>query len=525
MAISVCLLLFASSGSSTAIEWQRMIMPGPLVKAHAHLEKDCASCHQAFEVDLQRSLCLVCHERVAADLKTGKGFHARHPLAASGQCMSCHPDHKGREADVRGLSDATFDHAKTDYPLRGRHETVTCNQCHLPDKARRDAPTDCVDCHRGDDIHKGALSTNCSQCHGESSWQSTKFDHAKTRYPLTGAHGKASCSGCHVAQRYEGTPQDCVSCHAIDDTHGGKFGSKCADCHDTRAWKKQGFDHAKKSGFALEGAHAKASCATCHRKPPGERKLPETCAGCHSRDDIHAGRFGDQCSTCHTPSTWRSTRFDHAKQAKFPLQGAHAKASCNSCHSQAVKQGELAKDCHGCHRVDDVHRGNLGRECADCHDQQSFSDRVRFDHELTDFPLLGLHAMGSCESCHRDHSFEKNDISCQSCHTTDDVHRGSLGTKCESCHNPNGWALWRFDHNSETEFALHGAHEGLECTACHQTPMKSGSLKPADCIDCHRSQDAHRGEFGKNCDTCHSSAAWKPATFGRVSGNGEEASQ
>jgi hypothetical protein len=518
LAWSLSLYGLTPATASFAIDWERMVMPGPLVAAHEDLEKDCASCHQAFNVEAQRALCLACHELVADDIAGGVGFHSRNPLASTGQCKSCHPDHKGREADIMGLSEATFDHAQTDYDLVGRHASVACNDCHPANEARRDAATECYACHEDDDVHKGELSNDCGKCHDEIQWRTTRFDHDTTDYPLAGAHADASCAGCHVAQKYAGTPTDCISCHAIDDAHGGRFGKDCADCHTTTAWVKKGFDHERESGFALVGSHAEASCVTCHRQPPGERTLPETCSGCHANEDVHSGRFGAECGTCHASSTWDEVRFDHAKQTEFPLRAAHAQASCNACHTGRVAEQELAVDCYGCHRADDVHRGNLGKDCADCHGQDSFSGRVSFDHELTGFPLLGLHAMASCESCHRDHRFEEQKVACHSCHAVDDVHEGTLGARCEDCHNPNGWARWRFDHDRQTDFALDGAHEGLECAACHRTSMTNGARMADDCLDCHDSDDAHRGGFGRDCGDCHSSEAWAPATFGRTRG-------
>jgi hypothetical protein len=383
---------------------------------------------------------------------------------------------------------------------------------------RREAPSACIDCHREDDAHDGALSEDCGQCHDEMAWRTNQFDHDETDYPLTGAHEKASCGGCHVSEQYKDTPQDCVSCHAIDDAHDGRFGTDCADCHTTAAWQKDEFDHFKESGFALEGAHAKATCATCHRQPPGERKLPENCSGCHKQEDVHGGRFGTDCATCHRPSSWAKTAFDHGKATDFPLKGAHARSSCNACHTQAVgPDDEMASDCYACHRADDVHNGELGKRCADCHNEESFSGRVLFEHDLTGFPLLGLHAAASCESCHSDHSFKETDTDCRVCHAADDVHEKTLGEDCGRCHNPNGWSLWQFNHDVDTDFALHGAHTGLECAACHRSVMTERTQMSDDCVDCHASDDAHRGGFGRRCGDCHSEKKWKPATFGRSS--------
>ncbi|MAG31274.1 MAG: cytochrome C [Deltaproteobacteria bacterium] len=513
------------AASAAAIDWERMVMPGLLVAGHAELEEDCTSCHQAFEGDAQRALCLTCHEKVSDDLSGDVGFHGRSPLASTGQCRSCHPDHLGREADIMGVSEATFDHAQTDFALVGRHSTAACAECHREGQKRREAPVNCVDCHgEEDDAHDGALTTQCGDCHEPFDWHSTRFNHDDTKYPLTGAHVEVSCAGCHAGQRYEGTATDCLSCHAIDDAHAGRFGTDCAECHETARWVQKDFDHEQKSQFALSGSHATVSCVRCHREPPGKRKLPESCSGCHAQDDVHAGRFGDDCGSCHPATAWKKARFDHAGKTKFALRGAHERVVCNVCHTGRAAEAAEAVEavaesaCIDCHRRDDVHEEALGRDCGECHNEQSFSSRVLFDHELTEFPLLGLHAVAACESCHVDHVYRQKDLSCIACHTSDDVHERTLGKKCATCHNPNGWGHWRFDHDVDTEFALRGAHEGLVCTGCHRMPMTGRTRLSASCVDCHAGEDVHRGGFGRRCDDCHGDEAWKPARFGRRRG-------
>ncbi len=508
-------LALTLADTAFAIDWEKMVMPGPLAEKHAEHEKECSSCHQAFNAEAQRALCLDCHKEVTADLADDVGFHSRHPLASSGQCRSCHAEHKGRDADIRGLTEATFDHALTDYPLLGAHQSAACETCHLPKVPRREAPLDCIGCHRKDDAHGGALAETCGDCHDEVAWKTTRFNHDLTNYPLKGAHETASCLGCHVGNRYKQTPTDCVSCHSIDDAHSGRFGKKCGDCHTSTSWRQEGFDHGNKSGFPLVGSHAKATCVTCHRQAPGERKLPKDCSGCHASEDVHAGRFGSACGDCHKPEKWAGIRFDHAKQTKFALRGAHEKIGCESCHSADVKKTKMDSRCVACHKRDDVHRESLGSNCENCHNAESFSSRVLFDHGLTAFPLLGLHAMAPCESCHTSHSFKKDELGCYSCHRADDKHKRTLGATCESCHNPNGWDVWRFDHDQRTNFALEGAHENLDCAVCHRQPKDTGFQMAQTCVDCHSGDDAHRGGFGRDCSDCHGPKAWKPASFGR----------
>ena len=110
-------------------------------------------------------------------------------------------------------------------------------------------------------------------------------------------------------------------------------------------------------GFPLVGAHASARCDSCHRKPPDEVELPKDCLSCHRADDVHAGRFGTACQTCHTAVAWKQERFDHDTKTKFPLREAHAKVACEGCHTKSLPKGaKLDMRCIGCHGKDDVHR-------------------------------------------------------------------------------------------------------------------------------------------------------------------------
>jgi hypothetical protein len=71
-----------------------------------------------------------------------------------------------------------------------------------------------------------------------------------------------------------------------------------------------------------------------------------------------------------------------------------------------------------------------------------------------------------------------------------------------------------FDH-SRVAFKLEGKHQGLVCESCHLNVRTSADFKSlsTDCGVCHLKDDAHNGEFGKDCGDCHKAAAWKPATF------------
>ncbi len=140
--------------------------------------------------------------------------------------------------------------------------------------------------------------------------------------------------------------------------------------------------------------------------------------------------------------------------------------------------------------------------------QEAWLDGLRFHHDLTAFPLLGLHAVVSCEQCHATLAFAPLAGDCKSCHAQDDVHEGAMGEDCAACHNPAGWSLWRFDHASSTGFSLDGGHRDLACADCHPANRPALNQSKA-CVACHRADDVHKGRFGQNCDRCHLSTSFE----------------
>ena len=505
MRLLVVILAWLHIASVHAATFEQLVMPGPLIEGHADLESDCDNCHVSFERTAQDRLCLDCHEAVAKDVADGAGFHGRRLAQERAPCQSCHTDHKGRDADVVRLNVELFDHALTDFALEGRHVGVACASCHAPEELHREAPGECVGCHRDDEPHKARLGDDCAACHDASAWTHIRFDHATTDFPLTGAHRDPPCDACHVNEVWQDLSTACVSCHALDDSHNGTRGTDCGNCHSTTQWKVERFDHLAKTGFALEGRHAELDCPACHLADMARPEPPETCFGCHSSDDVHAGQNGRECASCHSSVRWDDVAFDHAVDTDFPLRGAHEGLECASCHVDSL-EAPLPTTCDECHADDDPHDGALAG-CGRCHSEASWHD-VAFNHDFTTFPLIGQHRVAGCEACHTGTTFAGTESRCIACHADDDRHRGGLGDDCGRCHNPNGWTRWEFDHNLDAHFLLDGAHVGLECDACH----RPGGPPPVElstvCVSCHRADDAHDGRFGPDCARCHTTRAF-----------------
>lgn len=489
----------------------QLLMPGEVVAPHAHLEKRCEACHEKAKKANQNRLCLGCHdhENVLNDIQTGQGYHGRLRDARGTPCKHCHTEHKGRDARVVPLDKESFDHRLTDFELLGRHVSVGCSACHISDKRFSEAPGECIGCHEKDDVHSNKLGRDCGKCHVDRGWKTQEFDHSRdTDYELEGKHRDVECKLCHAGEIYKKTPKECVSCHRINDRHGGQYGQKCNTCHLPQDWKELRFNHDRDTKFRLKGRHRNTVCESCHRGNLYERSLSRRCSSCHKGDDVHKGRNGAECQECHSEAKWGKIAFDHDQDTKFRLRGRHRETACQACHIESAKKVELKSDCISCHEADDVHKDKESKSCASCHNESGWNKDLFFEHDITRFPLIGQHSVLACEACHSSGEYKETDSECKVCHVKDDAHKGRLGDKCETCHNPNGWGIWLFDHDKQTDYPLEGSHEGLSCEACHRRESQDSLKLDRQCISCHRDDDEHRGSYGRLCDRCHNTESF-----------------
>ncbi len=504
--------------SAPAQTIESLIRPGEVIQGHAKWEEDCSKCHVRFDRAAQDRLCMDCHKDVGQDMRERTGFHGRQKAQS---CRSCHTDHKGRTARIVELDKQKFDHAQSDFLLRGKHAKVECEKCHEPKKKYSQTASDCNACHRKDDVHKGSLGVKCADCHGESNWKDTNFDHGKTRFALKDKHADAKCGDCHKKGiEYKDAPRTCIGCHKTDDNnkgHKGLYGDRCDTCHGAKAWKPSTFHHDTDTRFLLRGKHRGAKCADCHAGSLYKDKVGTACIDCHKKDDDgakgHKGSLGRDCAACHTEGGWKEkAKFDHDK-TKFPLLGKHIDTKCDACHKSANHK-EAPKDCIGCHKKDDKHEATLGTKCESCHVERDWkTTTTRFDHDKTKFKLRNAHAAKTvqCSACHSDlKHYRDTPVECVACHKKDDKHQGQQGTKCESCHSDRSWKVSDFDH-SRTRFALLGKHSDIKCAACHLTLLYKDA--PRDCYGCHKKDDKHEGQQGTKCESCHNARDWRVSDF------------
>jgi hypothetical protein len=512
---------------------------------------------------IKSALCSDCHRD-------------QHNQKFAGACTSCHT--------VDGWKTEKVDHAKTTFPLRGRHADLKCVSCHTQSPIKVKLAADrCTACHAADP-HRGEFKQDCTSCHTEQGWRQVKLDHrakTKTAFELTGKHADAVCTACHKGVKltaariaggraaapkttgkttvpgdvdFRGLSTTCVSCHA--DVHRAELGTRCDTCHATTTFRITTFKHDRTPEF-FGGQHTTVQCAKCHapqlpdNAPARTRtdapldgwkfkNVATTCASCHR--DIHLGQLGAACETCHsiTGIKFAAAGFSHAR-TKYPLVGKHQDAACAKCHKSetgafpashgtAVRFKGLSTTCQGCH--EDKHLGQVGSRCDTCHTPASFKVPT---YKHTDKPgfFVAKHASAKCQDCHKEQEgafpagrgttvrYKGFGTACATCHADLDKHQGALGANCATCHEPSRWAVVSRAFHKTSVFALEGRHLSVECASCHINGVIKGT--PTRCAECHwvrRQDDRYRTRLGTDCEKCHRPMSWVAVNWNHESQTG-----
>jgi hypothetical protein len=253
------------------------------------LKAACVSCHQDVHRNELGTSCDTCHSTsnfgVAnyRHLRFAEFFGGQHASVGCGQChlsspvsaglapaktrplplnvrfsgtstacVACHKDvhlgQVGRECQTchslqtAKFAVAGFPHAKTAFPLTGKHANAACSSCHTT---------------------------------------------------VTGVFP----AGTGTAVRLKGVAIECASCHK--DVHLAQVGNRCEGCHSTDAFAVPDYKHRDipLNGFFV-GRHLSATCDSCHRGTPMAFRIETRCTACHR--DEHNGALPD-CLRCHRP--------------------------------------------------------------------------------------------------------------------------------------------------------------------------------------------------------------------------------
>jgi len=329
----------------------------------------------------------------------------------------------------------------------------------------------------------------------------------------------------------------CLDCHQSVVTELAQPGSlhgsfdpvlSCQDCHHDHRGAEAAltdfggvqFPH-ETVGYSLQVHRTLLGgepfdCHACHTDSVRMFEV-STCRACHLERDgpvliDHIQTFGPGCLDCHDGvDRFERGAFNH-QRVPFTLEGAHRLLGCSECHRNANTIDILqatAQGCASCHAAQDAHEGRLGERCEDCHNARAW-DQAAIDHDRTRYPLEQAHQDVECEACHVDRIWAGLPFDCAGCHIEEDAHAGRYGEQCEACHRPTTWQDASFDHDL-SRFPLTGAHQLLTCESCHASGTFVG-LSTA-CSACHVDPAYHRGLFGFSCQSCHSTWAWRPASY------------
>jgi hypothetical protein len=475
-----------------------------------------------------------------------------HAGAFKQSCHTCHSSQAMIWAPVNAA--AVFDHSRTRFPLAGKHGGIACKACHTRgDFSAPLAFAKCMDCHKKDP-HGGQFVSappvrDCDACHTVQGFKSTTFgvaQHTATRFPLKERHAETTCSKCHIARtsgvvvyRFQNSP--CIACHR--DTHDLQFAGKpyinrCEDCHTERTFKPSTFTASRHDAgrFPLSGGHANVSCDKCHMpnlKPVPFRFEDRNCTACHkdphgltspaTHDNASWLKTSEPCQICHTVNKWDDLKkFDHS-DTRFLLEGKHRGIACVKCHQPVNAAGmkslsfQMAStQCAACH--EDPHEGQFASKsaplradgtaggCGNCHSAASWHELQGFNHAATDFPLQGSHQNVPCAKCHpagnpsggvKGIVYAKASTRCLSCH--EDIHGGQFfsdagSADCSQCHQTQRWKPSEFNHETQSSYALTGAHRNAACGSCHSKVKESAGKKilvyrgtARECLECHKS--------------------------------------
>jgi hypothetical protein len=376
--------------------------------------------------------------------------------------------------------------------------------------------------------------------------------------PHSSLEGLSNCTQCHVLGN-KVSSEKCLTCHKeikerISLNKGYHVssqvkGKECFVCHSDHHGKKfqlikfdiQKFDH-NLTGFGLSAPHAKKECRECHSgkniidsKVRARKEtwlgLGANCLSCH--DDYHRNTLSTECLTCHTDVAFKpASKFSHSS-ARFQLKGKHAAVACIKCHKEVTEGGKKYVEfkgipfsvCTSCHK--DPHQNKFGQDCSQCHNEDSFLvvKGVRgFDHNKTDFKLVGKHQVVNCKACHKGKFTDPlKSAKCTDCHS--DYHKkqfavNGVSPDCSKCHNVKGFNLFSFtpEQHNQSAFPLKGSHEAIPCFECHKK-QKDWNFRGIgiNCKDCHK--DVHQAFIPakyypeSNCSICHNSVRWAEVAF------------
>ncbi len=285
-------------------------------RAHAQMSEmsgGCATCHH-YNTSGPIQPCKNCHqaERKRDDISKPDLEAAYHR-----QCINCHREwshensctscHELKTGNAAARQLVSKDHPKLKVPEKVVYETLSRKGKYVTfyhDEHIKLFGASCISCHQNE---------NCTKCHdkGKPTLTQQLYDSPIKIHKSADQHHKP-----------------CFSCHSED---------KCSVCHLN---KPEGpFNHAERTGWALNKFHQKLSCSECHGNSNKFVKLDNKCESCHK--DFAAGKF------------------DHSLTG-LKLDENHKDLDCVECHKE--KNFSNPPACDNCHDDKSFPKNKPGKE-------------------------------------------------------------------------------------------------------------------------------------------------------------------
>jgi hypothetical protein len=481
---------------------------------HANTTATCTTCHgtgrtfgsgtavavktidsKANHVAIGAADCSACHGTTTfVGVTGGATYHSTTGQPPPGSCLTCHG------AGGPGLGQV------------GGHITATaaCDTCHT-------STASFTPWQMGVAQHTSVAATACVTCHDTGkSFPGTPATVVKPAGHITYPPSTA-CSVCHTTA---GSSFAVGSFTSWSMDHSVVTATACATCHDT--------------GKSFPGTPAVVV------KPTGSAHIPLTglpnaaCNVCHKSTTSftvwtmdHTG-ITSGCQTCHGTTTQLfpgvvNQVAGHINTASTP--------DCVSCHSSTAMGGfgtftgsagnphtaatpinatyPLCTSCHGVTAPGQITGHitvNSGTDCGTCHDYRAASFAT-FTMSTTEHTKVSA----ACSTCHANgKTFPGTVVKTQA--AINHIPTGT--TECSACHtstaNPNGFAT---PSSASAQATVTHANTTATCTTCHGSgkTFGSGTAVAVVTID---SKVGHIPIGTADCNVCHGSTVFKPATGG-----------
>jgi len=402
-----------------------MYSHGPVAKAHASIESDCAACHVPWhpitgqkgpalllgDFHASDARCEICHG--PADVsKNGAGspHHNSQKKEDTNSCGGCHRDHQGRESSLVKLPDAD------------------CSSCHRDLKAHMDGSP-----------HFANAVTRFEKDHPQFAPVAAKKDPSRLRFNhvLHTAAGLESSFtyrqlGEEARKKYgwkEGDDLDrvvhleCSACHTLeakgpgavvpDNPYGPEvahrlegaylepinYDAHCKACHPTTDQRDHPLKHGNQPA-AVQKELADILAKTEPAKPPepsaGTRVVPGNSL---SAQQIREASAGDQM----------------AKELKYLFLG---RANCGECHEYKIPNNQVVPDAIDPPDIPQVwfphalfnHKKHEKMKCLDCH------GGVATSRSKDDVLVPGIENCQKCHAKNGDRTIGATTGDCIECH-------------------------------------------------------------------------------------------------------------